>query len=301
MQHCIFWDLQQLPSVTETSAFPATPTLWSSRKDRLEDRMDVDQGFSPSTTDQEESMEIGSPLETSRTANRSALDISASSSSLCYDARRIKKEKADLRYDKYKSSGPSASNLNDSVNRSVLSNSRIQSGSCIVLDDDDSDCEVDDTIESPVKLPPSNLPNLHRNQPAKPRRSLVWIIITVALGFLLLLVYERHTCHGIKGSLNVTTLRQEFGEEIFGQDIAAQVVPTVLHNFMENSFKRTLVMSFHGWTGIGTLFIHLVLCHLLLPFAGKNFMSSIIAKNIQRKAVHTFVISHQFPHRYKRQ
>jgi len=81
------------------------------------------------------------------------------------------------------------------------------------------------------------------------------------------------------GHIDVDSLRHELQQRVHGQHIAVNTVIKRLEEFMSSSDKRQLVMSFHGWTGIG-----------------KNFMSSIIAQHLPPQNVHKFIIPLHFAH-----
>jgi len=79
--------------------------------------------------------------------------------------------------------------------------------------------------------------------------------------------------------IDVESLRHELQRRVHGQHIAISVVVKRLEEFTSASDRRQLVMSFHGWTGIG-----------------KNFMSSIIARYLPLTNVHKFIVPLHFAH-----
>ena len=77
--------------------------------------------------------------------------------------------------------------------------------------------------------------------------------------------------------IDVESLRHELQHRVHGQHVAVNVVIKRLEEFMSALDRRQLVMSFHGWTGIG-----------------KNFMSGIIARYLPPANVHKFIIPLHF-------
>jgi len=81
------------------------------------------------------------------------------------------------------------------------------------------------------------------------------------------------------GQIDVESLHRELQQRVHGQHIAVNIVTERLEEFMSTSERRHLVMSFHGWTGIG-----------------KNFMSSIVAQHLPSTNVHKFIVPLHFAH-----
>ncbi|CAN0353205.1 torsin-1A-like isoform X1 [Lampetra fluviatilis] len=85
--------------------------------------------------------------------------------------------------------------------------------------------------------------------------------------------------------LNVTVLKEELDQQLFGQHLVHHVVFRAMGGYATNpSPQKALALSFHGWTG-----------------TGKNFVSNIIAKSLflegqKSNFVHTFVATVHFPH-----
>ncbi|XP_051893278.1 torsin-1A-like [Pristis pectinata] len=85
--------------------------------------------------------------------------------------------------------------------------------------------------------------------------------------------------------LNLTGLKTDLDNKLFGQHIAKQVVLKAVNGFLTNpNPKKPLTLSLHGWTG-----------------TGKNLISKIIAENIYKNGlksnyVHQFVSTLHFPH-----
>jgi len=78
-------------------------------------------------------------------------------------------------------------------------------------------------------------------------------------------------------NIDLKSLHRELKHRVHGQHIAVNIVVRRLEEFTAASGKRSLVMSFHGWTGIG-----------------KNFMSSIIAQHLPPTNVHKFIVPLHF-------
>ncbi|XP_032904835.1 torsin-1A-like [Amblyraja radiata] len=85
--------------------------------------------------------------------------------------------------------------------------------------------------------------------------------------------------------LNLTGLKMDLDNKLFGQHIAKQAVLKAVNGFITNpNPKKPLALSLHGWTG-----------------TGKNLISKIIAENIytnglQSAYVHQFISTLHFPH-----
>ncbi|KAJ7374366.1 hypothetical protein OS493_007463 [Desmophyllum pertusum] len=108
---------------------------------------------------------------------------------------------------------------------------------------------------------------------------------------LLLSVYFHVNPHGFcldsEFSRNVSGIGISLKAELYGQHIAQKIVTSALKNHFDNKhdIRKPLVLSFHGWTGIG-----------------KNFVSTIITEHFfKRKTlspfVHKFIIPLHFPHK----
>ncbi|KAM9735721.1 torsin family 1 isoform 1-T1 [Menidia menidia] len=97
--------------------------------------------------------------------------------------------------------------------------------------------------------------------------------------------YFHECCRPEWISFNKTGLRTDLEEKLFGQHIASRIILKAVNGFMNNeSPKKPLVLSLHGWTG-----------------TGKNFVSKLIAENIYKeglnsKFVHVFASTLHFPH-----
>ncbi|NWX93472.1 TOR1A protein, partial [Nothoprocta ornata] len=93
-------------------------------------------------------------------------------------------------------------------------------------------------------------------------------------------------CCRMRDTLNISVLKTDLKQKVFGQHLAGQIVLRALSaNVYSGQPKKPLVMSFHGWTG-----------------TGKSFVSSIIAENLyrphiaRRRFVHHFSTVLHFPH-----
>jgi len=103
--------------------------------------------------------------------------------------------------------------------------------------------------------------------------SVAFLIIAVAM---FVGVYHSPAAHCVD-NIDLKSLRHELEHRVHGQCIAANVVMKRLEEFTTASNKRLLVMSFHGWTGIG-----------------KNFMSSIVAQHLPSINIHKFLVPLHF-------
>lgn len=84
-------------------------------------------------------------------------------------------------------------------------------------------------------------------------------------------------------NLNTTLLSESFQDQVFGQHIAVDMIPKAIESYLEynsSSSKKPLVMSFHGWTGVG-----------------KNHMSFIIGEHLRSGTTNKIICPHHFPHR----
>ncbi|NXO53109.1 TOR1A protein, partial [Aramus guarauna] len=93
-------------------------------------------------------------------------------------------------------------------------------------------------------------------------------------------------CCNMKDTLNLPVIKMDLEQKVFGQHLAIQIVLKALKaNMHSKRPRKPLVMSFHGWTGTGKLFV-----------------SSIIAENLyqlnipRRRFVHHFSAVLHFPH-----
>ncbi|CAI9555796.1 unnamed protein product [Staurois parvus] len=104
------------------------------------------------------------------------------------------------------------------------------------------------------------------------------------------LSYPRFYCGRLvecceENAYNSTAFQEDLGNKLFGQHLAHDVIFRAITGFMNNENpKKPLALSLHGWTG-----------------TGKNFVSKLIAENIQEKGmnskyVHLFVSTMHFPH-----
>ncbi|XP_053552034.1 torsin-1A [Bombina bombina] len=121
------------------------------------------------------------------------------------------------------------------------------------------------------------------------------ITITIAVGAAAALTsylsYPRFYCGRFvecceeDRELNVTALKADLEQKLFGQHLATDIIYRAVSGFMRNTNpKKPLALSLHGWTG-----------------TGKNFVSKIVAENVFEKGldskfVHTFVSTLHFPH-----
>ena len=88
-------------------------------------------------------------------------------------------------------------------------------------------------------------------------------------------------CVHYKG-LNTTQLSHTLQERVYGQHIAVETIPTVLNDYLHHSSMSSqppLVLSFHGWTGIG-----------------KNHVSFLISEHLRRGTAVKIISTLHFPH-----
>ncbi len=104
---------------------------------------------------------------------------------------------------------------------------------------------------------------------------LVNVIILAMIG---LRVASSTSCAD-NGGFNITELKNSLKSQVFGQHIAIEVLPSIIQNHLEKEDRNTLVLSFHGWTGIG-----------------KNHISGIISDHIRTKTVQKLIVPLHFPH-----
>lgn len=158
-----------------------------------------------------------------------------------------------------------------------------------------SDDEDSDSTECPAKRDKetSQQPHATNEEPQKESRSKKGFIMKMCIGFALcalsLSLYFHVNPHGFclesEFSRNISGIGLALKAELYGQHIAQKIVTSALKNhFNKKGIKKPLVMSFHGWTGIG-----------------KNFVSNIITEHFfKRKThspfVHKFIIPLHFPH-----
>jgi len=156
-------------------------------------------------------------------------------------------------------------------------------------DDDDSDStECRAKSVNKTSQQPDDTTEQSQNRPHSKRWFLQMCLIFV-LCALSLSVYFHVNPHGLcldsEFSKNISGIGSTLKTELYGQHIAQKLVSSALKNhFNKQDIRKPLVLSFHGWTGIG-----------------KNFVSNIITEHFfKRKThspfVHKFIIPLHFPH-----
>jgi len=81
-------------------------------------------------------------------------------------------------------------------------------------------------------------------------------------------------------SVDIASLERSLSDRVYGQHLAVQIVSSSIRTFLSTSSTDSLlVLSFHGWTGIG-----------------KNHMSNVIADRFAPGAVRRFIVPLHFPH-----
>ncbi|XP_014899040.1 torsin family 1 isoform X2 [Poecilia latipinna] len=97
--------------------------------------------------------------------------------------------------------------------------------------------------------------------------------------------YFHECCRPEWISFNITRLKTDLDNKLFGQHIASRIILRAVNGFMSNpNPKKPLVLSLHGWTG-----------------TGKNFVSQLIAESVYAEGmhsrfVHVFTSTLHFPH-----
>lgn len=84
-------------------------------------------------------------------------------------------------------------------------------------------------------------------------------------------------------------LKMDLESNVFGQPIATKLIPVKIEEYLNklDKYKNTstevtckpLVLSFHGWTGVG-----------------KNYISKITADSVQSANILNFIVPYHFPH-----
>lgn len=156
-------------------------------------------------------------------------------------------------------------------------------------DDEDSDStECRAKGGNKTSQQPDDTNEQSQNKPHSKRWFLKMCLI-FALCALSLSVYFHVNPHSLcldsEFSKNISGIGSTLKMELYGQHIAQKLVTSALKNhFNKQGIRKPLVLSFHGWTGIG-----------------KNFVSNIITEHFfKRKTlspfVHKFIIPLHFPH-----
>ena len=159
-------------------------------------------------------------------------------------------------------------------------------------DDEDSDIGKHEKRKSIEQVPVEPTTNQVQESKHKDRHFMMSFMKTsccLTLGILLLSMYLHVNPHGFcldsEFIKNISGIEVAFQNELYGQHIAQKIVISALKNHLKKrNVKTPLVMSFHGWTGIG-----------------KNFVSKIIAEHLFKQKtlspfVHKFIIPLHFPH-----
>ena len=158
-----------------------------------------------------------------------------------------------------------------------------------------SDDEDSDSTECPAKrdkkIPqqPHAANEESQKEPHSKKGFVMKMCILFALCALSLSLYFHANPHGFclesEFSKNISGIGIALKAELYGQHIAQKIVASAMKNhFNKKGIRKPLVMSFHGWTGIG-----------------KNFVSNMITEHFfKRKThspfVHKFIIPLHFPH-----
>ena len=79
---------------------------------------------------------------------------------------------------------------------------------------------------------------------------------------------------------DISKLRMRLNDNVYGQHIAlAKVTKSLQQFFDENNHERAVVLSFHGWTGVG-----------------KNFVANLIVESLPAPNVFKLIVPLHFPH-----
>lgn len=78
-------------------------------------------------------------------------------------------------------------------------------------------------------------------------------------------------------NINVSVVHRALTSNVFGQHLAVEVVADRLGQFLNDNQRNLLVLSFQGWTGIG-----------------KNHMSNILARFVQPRNIHRYIVTLHF-------
>ena len=111
------------------------------------------------------------------------------------------------------------------------------------------------------------------------------ILLTAVVGFSLYLHYNPHgLCLEGEFNSNLTELEQAMEAEFYGQHLAKKIIMAALRRHIHQPSRKPLVLSLHGWTGIG-----------------KSFVSNLIAKHLfkrgyQSQFVHKIIVPLHFPY-----
>ena len=111
----------------------------------------------------------------------------------------------------------------------------------------------------------------------------VWLTSSVLLFALVLLAYivmMPYMCQYTLG-LDMSKVNQSLQSKVYGQPIAVDLVSGAIDKYLNGYHdKPMLVMSLHGWTGVG-----------------KNHITNIISSHFRTKTVKRFIIPLHYPHR----
>jgi len=91
--------------------------------------------------------------------------------------------------------------------------------------------------------------------------------------------------------LLILGLRQALSEELYGQHIASEMVPSLLEQQRRNRNRNTaLLLSFHGMSGVGkTLFSRLVAEHLYKRGTKSKFVKTFNYQFVEHPNVYRVI------------
>ena len=116
---------------------------------------------------------------------------------------------------------------------------------------------------------------------------MVLAILAIAVGAALVGLFSKDmysywSIH--KTSMNITQMNLTLNQQVFGQHIALNVLPMTLDAYLQkdtSQYPKSLVISFHGWTGVG-----------------KNFVSYIIGNHLRGRMLKKLILPHDYPQEY---
>ena len=280
-----------------------TLSLFSLSDLRISDQKRPAPSYAKTASEKHHSLTVMSTLETSKLSSHSARHslcaLTSESDMLCIseqERRTSPHKKAVLSKRAHSFSTTSAREMYRLSSRSAR-----HSLCASVSESDDSDCPFDITQVSTLgisRTEQSSLASLNEENNASLARdtsrstsllqeqyklscstksflfSVAFLLIAVAVFVSFVQQSPSSQCVDY---IDVDSLRHELQNRVHGQHIAVNVVVERLEEFTSALDRRQLVMSFHGWTGIG-----------------KNFMSSIIAQYLPPANVHKLIIPLHF-------
>ncbi|XP_050418671.1 torsin-1A [Patella vulgata] len=104
----------------------------------------------------------------------------------------------------------------------------------------------------------------------------------IVLSSVIMHFYIEYQCREFQ-TFKKDNLRTTLKENLFGQDLAIDTIPGLLDEYFKrlstNNSTKPLVLSIHGWTGVG-----------------KNYVSKIVSEYFAFKTLTKFLVPLNFPH-----